>query len=681
MLAFLYIPAQLMRHNKLSSRLIIVAMLFLVGATSSRAQAEQKWLRISSAHFSILTDAGEGKAKEALLRFEQMRNLLGQFLMKNTVNVSVPVDFILLKDTEEYDAAAPAMTGKTGGDGGYFIPGEDRVYILLDASNPDNWRAVSLDFAKLLLNFNYPPAQPWFDSGFPAYLSSLRIDSKHDGQAYIGGDPPTHGGEPFSKILSTHQWMTIRALFSTHPSSGNAVGAKMNAGTANGLDSQQMFEAESWMVMHYLINQDKLPEMGTYFGLVEARHMDIPDAVQQAFGISPKQFEQAVESYFQSLNTHGNLDGNSNGGSQGNSPASPAGSAKNQNSGAAALEHPLRLPVGVLDVGTSQQDVPSTTAQALIDEMQMRLPERRAHAIADLESLINNPAGPNSIEYRAFAWLNLQQAKFEDALQNLGYAARYDQNDPWVHFYSAVAKHRQARATHSTTQGLANMLIDLRIVIDAHPDFARAHDLLAQARMEGGGLHSAEGAAQVAIQLAPRRHDYVLHLAQIYLEDKKWDLAEKLFNQLKDDPDAEIAEASEHALKELPTLRKFGVPPASEYGETNSGQQVVISGGDDEDADSAPKKTPVAAIKIPKPDTRRVQFMEGKLLSVSCTKDAAVLTVSAGGRTFRLRTDDYKDIAVVGGDQFSCSWRDIPVAVNYRASGKSGGDLVSVELR
>lgn len=636
---------------------------------STRADAEQKWLRISSAHFSILTDAGENKAHETLLRFEQMRTLLGQLLMKNAVNISVPVDFILLKDSEEYDAAAPVMVGKVGGDGGYFIPGEDRIYILLDASNPDNWRAVSLDFAKLMLNFNYPPAQPWFDSGLPAYLSSLRVDPKQDNQAYIGGNPPTHGGVPFTKILSAQPWMTIPALFSTRPSSGETAAAKASARAGNKFASQQMFEAESWIVMHYLINQDKLSEMGAYFGLVEARHVGIPDAIQQAFGVPPDQLEQAVKSYFQSLNSNGNSNGNATGVAN-----------ASQNSGAAPLEHALTLPVASLDVGTSRLEVRATIAQALVDEMKMRIPERRAQAASDLESLIENPAGPNSIEYRAFAWANLQQDKFADALQNLGYALHYDQNDPWVHFYLALTKYRQAQAKQDATQGLGNMLVDLRIVIDAYLDFAEAHDLLAQARLEGGGLHSAVDAAHIAIQLAPRRHDYVLHLAQIYLEDKKWDQAETLFNQLKDDPDPEVSGPSQHALAELPTLRKYGIPPANEYGDQNSGQQVVVSGGDD-DSDSAPEQTPAPTPKAPKPDNRKVQFIKGKLLSVNCTNDAAILTVSASGRTMRFRTDDYKNLTIIGGDQFSCGWRNILVAVNYKAGGKSDGDLVSVELR
>ena len=48
-----------------------------------------------------------------------------------------------------------------------------------------------------------------------------------------------------------------------------------------------MFYAQSWIVMHYLLNQNKLSEAGTYFGLVQIRKVPVEQAIQQAFGMSP----------------------------------------------------------------------------------------------------------------------------------------------------------------------------------------------------------------------------------------------------------------------------------------------------------------------------------------------------------------------------------------------------------
>jgi len=67
------------------------------------------------------------------------------------------------------------------------------------------------------------------------------------------------------------------------------------------------------------------------------------------------------------------------------------------------------------------------------------------------------------------------------------------------------------------------MIQDLVFVVDQQPDFAEAHNMLALARLQGGGVHSATEAIKVAIQLSPRSEQYLLNLAQIDLAGKRWD--------------------------------------------------------------------------------------------------------------------------------------------------------------
>ena len=56
-----------------------------------------------------------------------------------------------------------------------------------------------------------------------------------------------------------------------------------------------MFYAQSWIVMHYLLNQNKLSEAGTYFGLVQIRKVPVEQAIQQAFGMSAAQLRTGGE--------------------------------------------------------------------------------------------------------------------------------------------------------------------------------------------------------------------------------------------------------------------------------------------------------------------------------------------------------------------------------------------------
>src|SRR5438128_10351873 len=81
-------------------------------------------------------------------------------------------------------------------------------------------------------------------------------------------------------------------------------------------------------------------------------------------------------------------------------------------------------------------------------------------------------------------------------------------------------------------------------------------------------------------------------------------------------------------------------------------------------------------------DKRKVQFLKSKLESVDCAQEPiAILTIVAGKKTLKLRSEDYKSITLIGADEFSCDWKGRSVAINYRAGGKADGDLVSLEIQ
>jgi hypothetical protein len=181
-------------------RCLLPTVLFFAVITPSAGFArnsEPKWIRVSSAHFAVLTDAGEKKGREVSLRLEQMREVFGQLFLKTKVQMPEPLDVIALQSDEEYIRVAPLRQGQPISAPGFFLPGEDRNYIVLDLAAEDSWRAVSHDFARLFLSFNYPPTQDWFDEGFAQYFSSLRLG---DSQAQIGSDPAL----PWNHALPGH---------------------------------------------------------------------------------------------------------------------------------------------------------------------------------------------------------------------------------------------------------------------------------------------------------------------------------------------------------------------------------------------------------------------------------------------------------------------------------------------
>ena len=649
-----------------------VVLAFLLFCTISAHAAEAPWIRVSSSHFSVLTDAGEKRGREVILRFEQMRAVFAQLLMKTRVRMPEPLEIIAVKSDKEYVQLAPFVHNQPISAPGFFLAGDDRNYIVLDLFADDSWRAISHQFAHLLLNYNYPPTPGWFDEGFAEYFSSLRLENK---QAQMGSDPElnlswredlignqTEVRNPpksLTALLSAPVWLTIPDLFTMRHDTANYQEGSHNT----------LFYAESWIVMHYLLNKNKLSETGTYFGLAQNQKMPVEQAIQQAYGMSSSQLEQAVKDYFRSL-----------------APLFQAEDAANRPGTTNASGEIYQFSVvGPEEIGASVQPVSEADAQAFLAEAALRLPEHREQAVKELQSIIGQPKLENAVAHRALAWDHMEKKEFDQATEELDKATELDDRDPWLHYYKALVKYRQREGTGESFRGLANMIQDLRAVLDWDPDFAEAYNLLAMARLEGGGIRSAMEAMKTATQLSPRNQTYPLNMARVYMAAKQWDDAAALLENLKTSQNPQVAQAAKKNLENLPTLKKYGVLPQTEVASVppkppdepkHSKQETADTG---EEPSSEHELRGPAASQI---DKRKVQFLKGKLVSVDCAQEPiAVLTVVAGKKTLKLRSEDYKSITLIGTDEFSCDWKDRSVAINYRAGGKADGDLVSLEIQ
>ena len=647
-----------------SAALVLLTTLLL---PSNLKAAELQWQQFRSAHFTLVTDAGEKKGREIILRFEQMRAVFSQLLSRNKPKMPVPLTIYALKDDKRFFQMAPLRNGQPISVPGFFVPGEDHQFIVLNAFEEEPWRAIQHQFAHLMLNYNYPPTQPWFDEGFAEYFASMRLDNK---QFEIGNDPEltsnytedllgnqTEAHTPpksLTELLGGWVWLSLPDLFTMkHDTSSHQEGSH-----------RTLFYAQSWMVMHYLINKEKLPETGTYFGLVETQHVPVEEAIQQAYGMSAAQLDKAVKDYFHSLSQL----------KQDADAARRPDAAPNR----PQIYH-FPAPIGPDELAAEMKIVPQADAEAQLAEVMVRIPERREQGLKEVDRLLqltdkNGQLVDNEIAHRGLAWVHLEKKEFPEAAEELGKAAALDPRDVWNRYYLSLVKYKTAQARHEEMQGLPNMMIDLRVAIDWYPDFAEAFNMLAMARIEGGGTASALESIKQAIALSPRNEQYVLNLGQIQEAAKKWDAAQEIFERLKSSSNPLIASAARKQLDELPTVRKYGVSPSAP-------KRVTQSSPFDELEQEAQKRAQEQEHDPTVPDKRPTQFAKGVLVSVDCSRaPAAVLTVNTG-RPLKLRVADYKSLLLMGEDQFSCDWRNRKVAVNYKAGPGGEGDLVSLEIQ
>jgi hypothetical protein len=657
------------------------------------------WLEIHSAHFTVITDAGDKKGREVALRFEQMRAVFATLLGKEHLNQSIPLIILAFNNDKSYYQVAPLRQGQPINVPGFFLSGDDQDFIVLNLFEEESWRAVAHDFAEMLLNYNYPPAQGWFDEGLAEYFSSIRIDNK---QVELGSDPEllpsttqdllgnqrdTHPPKSLVELLAAQVWLSLPDLFSM----------KHDTSTRNEGSHHTLYYAESWIVMHYLLHEQKLPETGAYFNLVLNQRVPVEDAIQKAYGMSSAQLEQAVKDYF-----HGQT-----------ALLSAVDTARQSNSNAAPASTPghayrFPVPVGPDDSAITSKPLTEADARALYAEVQIRVPERRDYGLQQLHSLATAPtpadkkleakqqakktnddpdllpsnAIGNALAHRVLAWEHIQHDEFAEASTELRDADALNPRDMWVRYYVSILKYRIAQAGHTDIPGLPNMMLDLKAVLDWYPELADAYDLLAVARNAGGGPAAALQAERTAINLSPRNERYVYHLAQIYVASKKWEAANVLLDRLKTSGSPQIAALARELIEQAGTERKYGIPvTAGAMAQSALAPQKSPFDVLEEDAakrSAAENSTPSGA-----PDDKRpTKFFKGRLVAVDCSHaPAAILTVTAESATLKLRAADYKSLLLIGADDFSCDWRDRQVTVNYKPVGAKAGDLVSLEMR
>ena len=642
-----------------------VLLVFPLFASDQKPSAKEGWLEINTTHFLVTTDAGEKRGREVARRLEQMRAVFGNLLMRDKIRIPEPLQVLALKSDKDYERISPMPNNVAITAPAFFLSGEDKNFIVLTTFGEEPWRAIAHPFAHVLLNGNYPPAQSWFDEGFAEYFASIRLDNK---TIEMGGDPELNSKysedllgntrearnppRSLTELLSGPLWLKMTDLFSMHlpPPEGT---------------HRTLFYAQSWMVMHYLLSKQMLGQVGTYFDLVQNQRVPVDRAITQAFGMTPEQFEQAVKDYFKTLTPLFLAQ------DQANLPDT-------RNNGAQTGQFPA--PLGPDDVAMVVNKLSDDDGHAIVAEVMARQPEHRAQGLKDLESLAQEPAD-NEIAHRALAYIHILKKEFQPAADEIAACLAINPKDRWPRYYNALLKFRIAQTTGQPIEGgLANVQQGLRQVIDWYPDFAEAYHMLGLSEMQGGGINASLDSLREAIKLSPRNEWYVMNLADAYLAGKKWQNGQDILEHLKTSDNPQIAAMAKKKLGDLPFLKRYGMYPEAAAEVKAQETEEAKTETKAEESDSGEGGEP--KLKQRAPDKRPIQYMKGKIVNVDCSQaPAAVVTIASAGRMIKLHTGDYKSVALVGTNDFSCQWRNQPAAVNYKATTKTEGDLVSVEVQ
>ncbi|HEY6183635.1 MAG TPA: tetratricopeptide repeat protein [Terriglobales bacterium] len=588
--------------------------LLLLGCTLSAFAGEAQWTEVRSPHFSVITDAGDKRGRQAALRFEQMRTAFGIFLNKSKVNIPIPLQIIAFRNAKEMRQFVPLWKGKPVELAGLFQGGEDRCFILLDMSVENPWSVVFHEYGHQLQNGNLDlDLQPWFNEGFAEFFSTIQAT----GNTVDIGRPSDANGA----ILLNNRLMKVVDLFQV---------SQQSATYNESGDRRSIFYAESWLMVHYIYDNNLWPKMITYFDLVLNKKQPVEQAIQTSLGMTSTDLDKALDRYL------------------------------HQNS---YRYYPIPIPPG-LDASTfTAKPLAPLDVRAQLADVKLHSPDYADAAMQDFSDILKQqPDNQAALRGMGYGYLRKHDAK--QAGEYFDKAAQADSNDPRVLYYSAVLARQEGLG--SDHEKAAKLQKQMEKAISLDPDFADSYSVLSFILMSEGKADEAIPVMLKAVGLNPRNEVYSMNLAQLYMMQRKYDDAIGLLSQLAKSSQPAIAMAAAQNLQSVNSMKQYAASANTVEFHTTEKPEAA---------------TGFVATSAPHVETA-VSFIKGKLVSVDCSDPKeANLSLAVQAKTWKLHIKDRSHVLVLGADAFSCDWTNQKVAVNYRKTSETSGDIVSIEVQ
>jgi len=459
------------------SRQVLFLMIAFACTCCDLLASEQSPLEVTSAHFTVTTDANEKEARRILDNFERMRWVFQTLFPKTNVDPSSPILVIAMKDRKSLQAIEPEayLTKGQVDVAGLFLKTRDKNYVLmrLDVQGEHPYFTIFHEYTHLQFSGDSEWLPLWLNEGMAEFFQNTDFHEKE----VILGEPSADD----ILFLREHPTIPLADLFRVDRKSPYY--HQENKAT--------VFYAESWALTHYLQVQDR--EKGTNwvndYMMLMKQHQDPVTAAEKAFG-DLSQLETALHFYIRQQKYKQFI-----------------------LSSAAAPLNPASYKVRTLS--QSEYDGRRADFMACIG--------RKKDARALLETVMTaDPTNAAARETRGY--LEMVDGNQDAARTWYGEAVKLDSQSYLAHYYFAALTIRSGNVDQD-----AQVEAGFRSAIRLNPSFAPAYDQLSSFfGMRHKNLDEAQSLNLKAVQLDRSNLGYRFNAANLLAIRGDFDNAEKV---------------------------------------------------------------------------------------------------------------------------------------------------------
>jgi len=620
--------------------------------------AKDTWTSVRTSNFYLVGNASEKEIRQVATRLEQFRDVFKRLFPGMNFTSPVPTTVIVFKSDSSYKPFKPIADGKTVAVAGYFQAGRDVNYITLTTENraEDTYSTIFHEYVHLLVNntLGKTSAPPWFNEGIAEYYSTF--DIKEDRKVHLGNLIPYH-----LELLRTSQLFPLETLFSV-----DYYSLERNKHDARGL-----FYAQSWALVHYLIQGNdgkRVSQLGQFVSLLQKK-TPLETAFRQAFQTDYVGMMKELKDYLQRRTYRMQI---------------------------ATFERKLEF-----DAEMKTAPVGEAEAHAYLGDLLYHI-QRNEDAVKRLEQALALDSNL-AMAHASLGMVLMEQKKIPEAKKHLELAVGEKSASYLAHYYYAYALTRELMTEGQPVYGFPaeaaqTMRTELRRAIELKPDFPESYHLLAFVNLvTGEQLDESIALIKRAVALSPGSEEFSFVLAQLYMRKQDYNTAKTVVEPLAvNGADPQIRANAQSLLASISSIQE-------EMGRFNAAN--AESGGDSRERPRLRRPTIVADQSVPIEDTDPASHLRealrqpaagetqviGTLVSIVCDARGITFVVKVGDGLIRLTAGRFEQVDIrtfsteVTGE-ITCGPRKQanPVVVSYLpgpdARKKTNGAIRSLEF-
>ncbi|HMF58479.1 MAG TPA: tetratricopeptide repeat protein [Pyrinomonadaceae bacterium] len=586
-------------------RIFSIVLLVLL-APAKEAVAGETWTKVVSKNFTLIGNADEREIRQVAARLEQFREVFSRLSGNQGALASVPTTVIVFRTEEAFRPYKPLYRGRPSDAAGFFQSGSDTNYITLSTEHRagEAYRIIFHEYVHLLVNDRMGDVPVWFNEGLAEYYST--VGASEDGaRVWLGFPVRSH-----LATLRDTGLIPLRTLFSV----------EQDSPYYNERDKNGIFYAESWALVHYLLQANDGARASELYRFIELLGAGKPqgEAFTEAFGTDVETLEKELAEY-----------------------------VRRASYTSRAVTFPSRVE---FDAGARGGAITESEALAHLGDLLLHL-KRLDDADARLQEALR--LDPHSaLAHCALGLVRAKQKRYSEARAHLKLAVTENPDDYLLHYKYAYAVSREGMdeeqtAYSYTTDDAELMRAELRRAMELRPDFPESYHLLAFVNLvRDEQLDESFTLIRRAIELSPGREELELVLAQLHMRKRDWTSARAVLEPIAGG--AASRQVRERAVALLNTIRNMENYLAQLQRTADEERAHATQNESPAEHDAVAEATglPVELVRGLRHAEDGEAQMRGLLVKIDCAQSAqgVIIVVQTGGRTLKLHSDELRHI-------------------------------------